>query len=459
MTTLTSINQYGNAFQTKVLSALLTDKTFLKSITDVLSDEYFDNQGIKWIINQILKYYKEYNCNISIDAIKVELKKVENEILRLSIKEQLKAAYESSTEDLKYIEQEFSGFCKNQQLKKAISQSVDLLKHSDYDSIRNLINNALKAGNDKDIGHEYNKDIETRYREDDRNPIPFPWDTFNKITQGGYGKGDLVLIFGNPKGGKSWSIVAMAAFAAKLGYNVVYYALELGENYVGKRIDACLTGIAVDKIDNHRKEVEEKLSNLTGKIVIKSYSPKRASLTTIETHLNNLKDHDDFVPDVIFIDYLDLLKNRNSRKERKDDIDDVYTDAKGLAKDLGIPIISPSQANRSGAEQDILESSHIAGSFDKIMIGDIIISLARGRKDRLEGTGRWHIMGNRYGVDGVTFNSKIDTSTGHIEIDEDELDLEQMQDNNNKNKQKGDFNDSEKEFLKKKFFELETNSK
>lgn len=457
MTTLSNINQYGTGFQIKVLSALLQDTVFLKTVYDVLSDEYFDNQGIKWIINEILKYYKEYNCNISIDALKVELKKLDNEVLQLSIKEQLKLSYNASTEDSEYVKKEFLGFCKNQQLKKAISKSVDLLKTSDYDTIRQLINNALKAGVEKDIGLEYNKDIELRYREDDRNPIPFPWDTFNKITQGGYGKGDLVLIFGNPKGGKSWSVVAMAAHAAKLGYNVVYYALELGQTYVGKRIDANLTNIPVDQIDKHKKEVEHLMKNLPGNIIVKSYPPKRASLDTIETHLNHLKDDLGFVPDAVFIDYLDLLRNRNSRKERKDDIDDVYTDAKGLAKELNIPIISPSQANRSGAEQDILESTHIAGSFDKIMIGDIIISLARGRKDRLNKTGRWHIMGNRYGVDGVTYNSIIDTSTGYIEIDEEELDLDKIQEENKKNTKKGDFNDSEREFLKNKFFELEKN--
>lgn len=450
--TLNNLNSYGPLFQTKVISALLTDKTFLQNIQDVLSDEYFDSQGIKWIIQQILKYYEKYNYIITMDVLKVELKKVENEVLQIAIKEQLKAAYEASEEDLRYVQNEFANFCKNQQLKKAISQSIDLLKSNDYDSIRGLVNNALKAGQSKDVGMDYKKDIEFRYRDDNRNPIPFPWPTFNKITQGGYGKGDLVLIFGNPKGGKSWVTVAMAAEAARLGFKVALYALELGAEYVGKRLDACLTGIPVDEVNNHRDKVEKAMSELAGEIVVKRYSPKRASLSTIETHLQQLKDQNDFVPDVIFIDYLDLLKNRTSRKERKDDIDDVYTDAKGLAVELGIPIVSPSQANRSGAEKEILESTHIAGSFDKIMIGDIIISLARGRVDRLRGTGRFHIMGNRYGVDGVTFAAKIDTSKGEIEIEEEAMDVESGPENQpfggGTKDQK--FNKEEKNFLKKK---------
>jgi archaellum biogenesis ATPase FlaH len=299
------------------------------------------------------------------------------------------------------------------------------------------------------MGHEYSKDIETRYRENSRNVIPFPWKSFNNVTQGGYGGGDLVLIFGNPKGGKSWAAMAMAAHAVKLGHNVVFYALELGETYVGKRFDAIMSQIPVDELDSKRNEIENIIPNIKGKLVIKEYPPKRATLSTIEAHLSKL----DFKPDVIFIDYLDLLSNRKTRSERKDDIDDVYTDAKGLAKELNIPIISPSQANRSGADKAILESSHIAGSFDKIMIGDIVISLSRGRKDRLEGTGRWHFMGNRYGKDGCTFFSpKIDTSIGYFEIEEEEIDEEEL--TNYTKTTKSEIENSEKKFLKQKFFEL-----
>ena len=385
------------------------------------------------------------------DVLKVEVKKIPNEILQISVREQLKLAYQAFDEDNDsiYIQSEFSSFCKNQQLKSALLNSVDLLHSGEYDSIRNIIDNALKSGQNRDIGHEYDKDIETRFRDNARNAIPFPWEPFNKITQGGYGEGDLVLVFGNPKGGKSWSVVAMAAHAVKLGYNVVYYSLELGENYVGKRFDACFSQISVDDLKDHRKKVEDNIAGLEGKLIIKEYSPKRATLNTIEAHLNQL----DFKPDVICIDYLDLLKGRRTRNERKDELDDVYTDAKGLAKELKIPIISPSQANRSGADKAILESTHIAGSFDKLMIGDIVISLSRGRKDRLEGTGRWHFMGNRYGKDGCTFFSPyIDTSMGYFEVEEHEMNEDEIQET--QKSQNKDIENSEKKALKKKFYEM-----
>ena len=192
----------------------------------------------KWAIKEVLNYYDKYHTTPSLDILKVELQKVDNEVLQISIKEQLKQAFVSSDDDLEYVQEEFTNFCKNQQLKKALMSSVDLLKAGDFDGIRFIVDNALKAGQDKNIGHEYVKDIEERYRENSRETVPTPWDKINNLLQGGLGNGDFGLIFGNPGGGKSWSLVALGGHAVRLGYNVLHYTLELGEEYVGKRYDA-----------------------------------------------------------------------------------------------------------------------------------------------------------------------------------------------------------------------------
>ena len=177
----------------------------------------------------------------------------------------------STDEDLEYVQEEFTNFCRNQQLKKALMSSVDLLKAGDFDGIRTLIDNSLKAGQDKNIGHEYIKDIEERYRENSRTTVPTPWDRINDLLQGGLGNGDFGLIFGNPGGGKSWSLVALGGYAVRLGYNVLHYTLELGEDYVGKRYDAFFTKIPVNKIDSFRDKVEETVPQLPGQLIIKEF--------------------------------------------------------------------------------------------------------------------------------------------------------------------------------------------
>jgi replicative DNA helicase len=445
MTTLSKLSQYGAAFQTKVIGALLTDRDFLITISETLSDEYFENTSHQWITKEILKYFNKYHTVPSMDALKVEVQKIDNEVLKIAIKEQLVQAYkESEQTDIQYIKDEFLGFCRNQQMKRAIITSADLLASNDFESIRQIIHNALKIGEVRSVGHEYEKDIETRYREDNRSPIPFPWDVFNNITQGGYGKGELVIVFGNPGGGKSWAVIAMAAHAAKLGYNVLYYTLELSETYVARRMDANILQIPVDKIMSHREDVERVVNELPGKIKIKQFPAGKTTLDGIEQHIEQLKTQYDFIPDAIFIDYIDLLKN--SSRDRLEGTEDIYTSVRGLATELGIPIITPSQANRTGAKSDIIEGDNIAGSYSKLMIGDIVVSLARTRKDKLENTGRWHIMKNRVGSDGMTFGSKIDTSMGKIEIFEDFLEIDTP--NPNKPSDYNALDRDEKDFLK-----------
>jgi len=340
--TLNNLSQYGIGFQIKVLSSLLTHKEFLLNIQDVLSEEYFDNQAHKWVIKQILDYFQKYHTCPSMDVLKVELKKIDNEVLQVSIKEQLREAYKASDEDLKYVEEEFSNFCKNQQLKKALLTSVDFLNAGDYDSIRTMIDNALKAGQDKNMGHEYNKDVESRYREDHRTIVPTPWESINELLQGGLGNGDFGLIFGNPGGGKSWSLVALGGFAVKLGYNVLHYTLELGSDYVGRRYDAFFTGVSVQNITKHKNQVEEAVTQLNGQLIIKEYPTGKASISTIESHIKKCIDLD-FKPDLILIDYVDLLRSKRKNRERKEEIDDIYISTKGLARELNLPVWSVKQ--------------------------------------------------------------------------------------------------------------------
>lgn len=215
----------------------------------------------------------------------------------------------------------------------------------------------------------------------------------------------------------SWTMVAAAAHAVMMGYNVNYYTLELGEDYVGKRFDCYFTGYGIEEVNNHRKEVENIIGKLKGKLIVKEYPPKGASINTIKAHIQKCIDMD-HKPDMIIIDYVDYLKapSKSRFTERKDEIDDVFIAAKGLAKELKIPILTPSQVNRMGAKDSVIEGDKAAGSYDKMMVADICLSLSRMKEDKVLGTGRIHVMKNRYGMDGMTYDARVNTNNGHIEI-------------------------------------------
>ena len=182
--TLQKLSAYGKGFQIKVLGALLTQKDFLINVRDTLKSEYFDTDTHKWVVDKVLKYFDKYNTTITMDVLKAELQKVDNDVLMTALKEELRNSYAASQEDLDYVEEEFTSFCRNQEMKSAILESADLLKGGDFDGIRNLVEKAIKAGMDKSIGHEYNKDIESRYRVDYRPTIPTPWPILNNGIQG-----------------------------------------------------------------------------------------------------------------------------------------------------------------------------------------------------------------------------------------------------------------------------------
>jgi replicative DNA helicase len=449
--TLNSIEEYGLPFQLKVISSLLTHKEFLTNIHDILDEGSFGITAHQWIVKEIIQYYNKYNYPPSMEVLKTEMKKITNDVLKISVKEQLREAYKVELDDADYIQEEFSTFCKNQQLKKALLSSVDLLKAGDYDSIKFMIESALKSGQDKNIGHEYNKDIEHRYRIDQRSPVPTPWSEINEGTQGGLGGGDFGLIFGNPGGGKSWALVALGGFAVEAGYNVFHYTLELSEDYVGRRYDAYFTKIPVNKILENRAQVETTIPNLPGQLIIKEFPTGRATINTIESHIKKVMSLG-IQPDLILIDYVDLLSSKRKSTDRKFEIDDIYTSTKGLARELKLPIWSVSQVNRSGAKDDVIEGDKAAGSYDKIMITDFALSLSRKKDDKVAGTGRFHVMKNRYGMDGITYQLKADTSTGHFEItemyDEDDAPIPTKKNTN--------FDDLDRKMLQTKFFELNT---
>ena len=412
---MSKLTQYGHAFQTKALGILITDREFLQQICDIVSPDYFDNDASKWVIRKTLKYYDEYKTIPTMEVFKVEVEGITQELQNVAVKDILKQAYKAAkSTDLAFVKDTFLDFCKNQTLKGALMQSVDLLELGDYDDIRNLIDRALKAGTERDIGHEYIAELEDRFREESRITIGTPWPLINNLLGGGLGQGDLGMIAGGPGGGKSWALIALGAQAVKLGYTVVHYTLELSEKYVGRRYDACFTEIPVQEILDNKEKVKDTLDNLRGGLYIREYPAGQATVNTIHAHLEKCVQQN-IKPDLIIIDYADLLTSKAST-EKRDKLDDIYTNLRGLATEMKLPIWTASQVNRSGAREDIIQGDRMAESYSKMMITDFAMSLSRNAEDKENGTGRWHIMKNRYGADGITYDSVMDTAIGKIAI-------------------------------------------
>ena len=183
---------YGYSFQTKLIAALLTDKTFLKQCIDLLEIKYFESEANSWIVSTIHEHFKKFKVAPSLEVLKVKLKDVANDVLKASVVEQLRESWKHiESTDLDFIKEKTIDFCKNQTIKGAILQSVDLLKTGNYDQIKSLVDNAMKVGAEKDIGHNYAEDIEERFSESARVTVETPWTSINEIMDGGLGPGEL----------------------------------------------------------------------------------------------------------------------------------------------------------------------------------------------------------------------------------------------------------------------------
>jgi|TARA_B100000287_G_scaffold235845_1_gene222073 hypothetical protein len=405
---------YGYSFQCKLIASLFKDRVFIQQIIDILDPSYFESEANITIVQAIKDYFFEYKLPPTMEVMSVKVKEIENDMLKTQVVEHLKDSYKQlDAPDLEFVKEQTIKFCKNQVLKSAIMESVDLLARGEYDQIKMRIDDAMKAGLERAIGHEYIDHVEERYLESVRNTITTGWEIVDDIADGGLGKGELG-VFVAPSGiGKSWALVNVGAAAVKAGLNVIHYTLELNEAYVGLRYDAVLSGIQAQELKYHIEEVKDIVGKLKGKLIVKYYPTKGGTVNTLASHIEKCRMQG-FDPDLVIVDYADLLRGHG--KEVRHELGNIYEDLRGLAGEHEIPVWTASQANRSALSDDIIGAEKIAESYAKIMTADLVISLSRKIEDKLANTGRWHIIKNRFGQDGITFPSKMNASNGQIDI-------------------------------------------
>jgi RecA/RadA recombinase len=411
------LQDFGHTFQIKSISALMKNQAFLEQIHDILDEKHYDSDSLKWLVKECKKYYDEYRKCITLDVFKVKTQEVENDVLKLSIIENLKEVFRHiESPDLDFIEDKALDFFKNQTLKSAIVQSVEIMEaKGDFEQIKKLVDDALNAGTERNIGHEYIEHIEDRYSETARSTVETGWEVIDELTQGGLGGGELGVIVAPAGVGKTWVLAAIGANAMKRGKHIVHYSLELNESYVGLRYDSIFTGIANQNLKYHKEDVQSEMEKLKGDLVIKYYPTKSASVNTLSAHLKRITTLGTQV-DMVVVDYADILKDTGGSREVRHALGNIYEDLRGLAGEFQIPIWTASQANRSALDEDVIEATKVSESYQKIMTADFVMSLSRKVEDKIGNTGRFHVIKNRFGPDGMTFPAKVNTNTGKMEI-------------------------------------------
>jgi len=412
-----NLAKYGQSYQTKVVTNLVTDRPFLEQVSDILETKYFESDTNKWVVDITRKYFSKYKNTPTTDFFKTEIQKITDKALQQNVLTQLKAIYAlQSGGDSEWVKNEFVTFCKNQNFKNVILTSVDLLQTGQFDKIEKLVRDAVKVGQSNDLGLDYKEDIEVRFEEVNRKTVKTNWDVIDELIDGGLGPGELGVIVAPSGVGKTWVLCHIGAEAVRQGKNVLHYTLELTQNYVGQRYDTIFTGIPSAELRDNKEHIKDKVDKLKGGLMIKYYPPKGITANTIAAHIDMVRSTK-FQPDLIIIDYADLLVSVNSKNNSDyQEQGGIYIDLRAMGGEYQIPIWTASQTNRSAIESEVIHADKIADSYAKVMNADLIISVSRKDTDKLNDTARFHVMKNRFGPDGLTFPAKMNTNKGIIEV-------------------------------------------
>ena len=400
-----------------ILRNLITNEDYLRKSLPFLKDEYFTDRSEKAIFNEIISFTNTYNSTPSIEALTLAIKEKRNftndevEKCETYLQEIEQFTKTEQKTDNNWLIDKTEKFCQEKAIYNAVLNSISILdgkdKTNDKGAIPKILSDALAVSFDNSVGHDYLEDSDGRYeyyhRTEER--IPFDLEYFNKITKGGLPKKTLNIALAGTGVGKSLFMCHVAAGAMSQGKNVLYITMEMAEEKIAERIDANLLNVSIDDLmqlpkDLYDRKVKRVKEMTTGKLIIKEYPTASASAVHFRTLLNELNLKKNFVPDIIFIDYLNICcssrikagANINSYTYVKS----IAEELRGLAVEFGVPIVSATQTTRSGFTSSDPGLEDTSESFGLPATADLMFALISS--EELEALGQIMVkqLKNRY---------------------------------------------------------------
>ena len=435
-----SFSKFGKAFQEKVFQGMLSDPQWAAQMIEVMQPEYFDLKYLSFLCEKHFKYYHKYKTfstlTMLITIIREDLSKSSDALLKDQIIEYLKRIKTNPDMcDIQYVKDKSLEFCKRQAFRDALEQSVELIQTEKYESVINIMKDAISVGMPSSTGHNFFDDLEARFVQINRQVCPTGLERLDAedILRGGLGRGELGVIAANTGVGKSHFLVAMGCAAMKAQKNVIHYTFELSEHETGKRYDSHLCNIASNEVIRRKDEVVQKYKQMElGKLIIKEYPTGSASVMTIRNHIEKLSLKG-FKPSLVIIDYADVMKSTKAYDSLRHELKLIYTELRNLSVEINIPVWTASQANKDSSKSDVVGLENLGECYGKAQVADVVLSISRKPMEKAEGTGRIFVAKNRAGRDGLLFPINIDTAQSKFRIlDENELTLNEAvaQDNN-----------------------------
>ena len=375
-----------------ILGCLVTNDNYSRHVIPFMKSEYFRTRESKAMFENIQSFIIKYNALPSKEAMSVMYEEQSN----LTEEEY---ANSIALIDQLYVEREVNDdwlveatedFCKDRAIHNAILESIHIIEGKEKDKTVNvlpeILSEALSVCFDVNIGHDYLGDAEDRYdfyhRKEKK--VAFDIDFFNTITSGGTPPKTLNIVMAGTGVGKSLFLCHHAANCLSQNLNVLYITCEMAEERIAERIDANLFDITMDDLHDLPKAIYgQKMSNLQqkikGQLIVKEYPTATANANHFKALLKELKLKKKFIPDVIFIDYLNICSSTRLRGAANQNsylyIKAIAEELRGLAVEHNVPLFSATQTNRSGYSNTDVSLEDTSESFGLPATADFMFAL------------------------------------------------------------------------------------
>jgi archaellum biogenesis ATPase FlaH len=379
----------------KILKHLIYDEEYTRKVLPFIKNEYFGDQSEKVLFEQIQFYVTKYNAMPSREALEIEIDNRANltdDQHKSTVQLIKEISAEEITNDRDWLIDETETFCQEKAIYNGIMRSIQILDNKntkeslDKGSIPTILADALSVSFDHHVGHDFLDDAESRYdfyhKVEKR--IPFDLDYLNRITKNGLPEKSLNIVLAGTGVGKSLFMCHCAAANLSIGKNVLYITLEMAEERIAERIDANLMNIEVDRLtampkDAYLKKIERIHEKTTGKLIIKEYPTASANVNHFKHLLNELKLKRQFIPDIIYIDYLNICSSARMKMGNSVNsytyIKAIAEELRGLAVEFRLPIVSATQTTRSGYASSDVDLTDTSESFGLPATADLMFAL------------------------------------------------------------------------------------
>ena len=391
-------------------------KTFIKTVLPFIQLQYFSNNVYRSIVKYILAYIKQYKKVPPVYIIQNQIfESITNEIdkqLAENFFNEVPKIHSSDIEE-QWLIDEAEKFLKEKSLYNAILSAIDDIETKKIEIKPDVINNLQKAlgfSFDKSVGLELTSKIDAEKRFDAYQTKIEHYSTgipkLDLITNGGYEKKTLSIYLAPTGVGKTNYLVFTGAELLRQGLNVLYITLEMSEEKIAQRFDANFLQVPINDISKMNKTeylnlIEKKLLNLQnrGRLIIKEYPPVSISTMNIITLLDELKLKENFIPDVLILDYLGLMKSDRFIKSENSYImgKSISEEIRGLAIEQNLAVISAVQTNRQGSKLSNIEMDSISESFGIVFTADFVASLIMTPEMREQKIQVIRVLKNRFG--------------------------------------------------------------